>query len=153
MLQPPAIASTFPRASRAIHADSLLPGLAILGLLIILLAGWLLWMLLFTIPFTVTSQSAQVTPDALVVADFPADALTQIEPGQHARFRPDSDGSVAATVAEVDTQHGRVWLLLPTDHDTHRRLHPGLAGEVSIVVRRQSPFSLILEAAGMETSP
>lgn len=160
MIQHSSIPSAFPRAARAVHADSLYPGLAILVTLMVLLAGWLLWMVVFKIPFYATSQSARVTPDAMVVASFPGGALAQIQPGQMALFLPDtetsnlpsSSGTLVATVAEVDTRRGRVLLLLPDDPEAHSLLYPGLSGQVHVVVRKQSPLSLIVEAARMGAS-
>lgn len=155
----PTSSTAFPRSTRALHADSLVPGLAILIILMVLLLGWLLWLLLFQIPFYATSQSARVTPEALVVADFPADVLSQIRPGQEALFVPAARGNPAAqgraltaSVVEIDTVQRKVWLLFTADPEAQRQLAPGLRGEARVVVEKRSPLSLILEAVGMDLS-
>lgn len=154
-----ASSSAFPRSTRAIHADSLVPGLAILSILVLLLLGWLLWLLLFKIPFYQTSQAAQVTPDALVVADFSPEVLSQISLYQEALFVPAargeaaaSVGTLAATVVDIDRATGQVWLLLRADDETLRQLAPGLPGQARVVVRERTPLSLIIEAVGMDLS-
>jgi hypothetical protein len=113
---------------------------------------------LFKVPFYQTSQSAQVTPEAMVVADFPLAVLSQIHPGQEALFVPslENDGAtttgetLTARVAEVDTTQGRVWLLLTADRAAQSHLYPGLSGQVQVVVKKQSPLSLIVEAVRMD---
>jgi hypothetical protein len=158
MTSPTARTTLFPRSTRAIHADSLAPGLAILIVLMVLLFAWILWLVLFNVPFYQTSQSAQVTPEAMVVADFPLAVLSQIHPGQEALFVPslEKDGAtttgktLTARVAEVDTTQGRVWLLLTADRAAQSHLYPGLPGQVQVVVKEQSPLSLIVEAVRMD---
>lgn len=160
MAQRPALTALFPRSSRAIHADSLAPGLAILVTLMVLLLGWMLWLLFFKVPFYQTSQAAQVTPEALIVADFPRDLLSQIEFGQAALFVPGaatdtpagSGNALTATVVEVDPEQGQVWLMLTEERTAASRLTAGQPGQVHVVVREASPLVLILEAAGMGSS-
>ncbi len=160
MIPQPARLSAFPRSTRAIHADSLAPGLAILIIVMLLLLAWLLWLMLFRVPFYQTSQSAHVTPDALVVAVFSPDVLAQIQSGQAALFVPTVEpdgvsafgGALTATVVEIDPDSGQVWLLLTADRATQSQLYPDLSGQVRVVVREQSPLSLILEAVGMNLS-
>lgn len=160
MAERPAITAPFPRSTRAIHADSLAPGLAILATLMVLLLGWLLWLLLFRVPFYQTSQSAEVTPDALVVGTFPLEALPQIQLGQAALFVPgaatgslaEADNALPATVVEIDPTTGQVWFLLTADRATRSRLPPGVVGQVHVVVHEASPLALILEAAGIRSS-
>lgn len=158
MSKQPAPAAAFPRSTRAIHADSLAPGLAILIILMLVLVGWLLWLVLFKVPFYEISQSAQVTPDATIVAEFSGVALSQIQFGQAARFVPQPEAgtangqnsAVTATVVDIDTAEGLVWLV--PDRAAQSRLYTGLSGQVFVVIREQSPFSLIIEAVGLHSS-
>lgn len=111
--------------------------------------------MLFKVPFYQTSESAQVTPEALVVANFSADVLPYIQFGQDALFVPGIEAdSVAgkpltATVVDVDTAQGQVLFVLTADRAAQSQLYPGLSGQVRVVVRKRSPLSLLLESAGM----
>jgi hypothetical protein len=160
MTQRPAISSTFPRSTRAIHADSLAPGLAILIILLLLMLGGGFWLVLFKVPFYQTSQSAHITPEATIVAEFTPDVLPQIQVGQEAVFVPDSEtGSLnetgnplSATVVEVDPDLGQVWLLLTAERDAQSQLAVGMSGQVRVVVEEQSPLALIVKSVGMDLS-
>lgn len=160
MMQRPVITSTFPRSTRVIHADSLAPGLAILIILMLLLLAGGLWLVLFSVPFYQTSQSAHVTPDATIVASFSPEVLQQIQTGQEALFVPDAEAggltetgnTLNATVVDIDAERGQVWLLLDANRAAHSQLFPGLPGQVHVVVDEQSPLSLIIESVGMDVS-
>lgn len=159
MTSPPVRASAFPRSARAIQTDSLAPGLAILIVLVLVLLAWVLWLVFFKVPFTQTSQSAQITPDALVVADFPPAVAAQIRTGQDAVFIPATDlerlsgrsTPLSATVVEVDTT-GQAWLLLTASEELQSQLYPGLTGQVQVVVQERSPLSLILDSVRLNAS-
>lgn len=150
--------AAFPRSSRVLHADSLVPGLATLILLKLVLVAWVLWLVLFQIPFYQISQSAEVTPEAMLVAAFPRDTIAQIQAGQEALFVPAAESGLPeshplrARVVEVDHASGQVWLLLLADRAAQSGFYAGLPGQVHVVVQKRSPLSLVLQAIGMDVS-
>jgi hypothetical protein len=60
------------------------------------------------------------------------------------------NSAVTATVVDIDTAEGLVWLV--PDRAAQSRLYTGLSGQVFVVIREQSPFSLIIEAVGLHSS-
>lgn len=150
------MAKPFSYALRTIHADSLQPGLVILALLLCLLligAGWLFF---FPLPRYVSSPEAQVTSDAVVEARFPAETLPSLEIGLPADFLPASSSpalssSLPVTVVAIDMDTGRVWLA-PDNPADQRLLTLDQPGQVQVVVAYDTPFAVLLQAAGLETT-
>jgi hypothetical protein len=76
---------TFSRSLRAIQNDRHTPSVAILVLLGLVLAGWMAWFFVGSLPVYVNSSQYEPAKDGNVVAFFAAGDLAMLRPGQQGK--------------------------------------------------------------------
>lgn len=154
----------FSRSMRSLNTDSFRPSLVGLFFAIVLLTAWAAWFFLARVTLYEISQTARVTKEGMVVADFPPEALGRIRPGQPALLRfggdvGDQAGTIPAIVANVTNQaregRVRVELFALVDAAFPGPLQEGLTGQVEIEVEHVSPATLVVRASGqfLDTPP
>lgn len=140
---------------RSLNADSFRPSLAGMFFAMAFLGAWAAWFFLARITLYETSQTARVTQDQTIVADFEAEALGRIRRGQLATLRLNGNvgeqaQAIPAIVLRVADQaqegQGQVELYALVNADSVP-LQDGLTGRVEIKVEHISPATLILRAS------
>ncbi len=141
---------------RSLNADSFRPSLAGLLFAMAILGAWAAWFFLARITLYETSQTARVTRDQMIVADFDPEALRRIRRGQLATLRLDAAAgeqakaipAIVLRVADHAQQgQGQVELYALANTDSVP-LQEGLTGRVEIKVEHISPATLVMRASG-----
>ncbi len=150
------MSSQFPRSATLIQSRNLRPALIGIIIFIFLVILWGGWFLFAQVSFYETSQSAILSSEGIIVADFPQDALTHIQQGQTALFKViDSTGQpqqISATVAIVDRSQNQIKLIPTVDDATVLgALTHGMPGQVDVIIEQLSPATLILKSAGLRS--
>ncbi|MBN1486787.1 MAG: hypothetical protein JW981_04045 [Anaerolineae bacterium] len=147
----------FSRSMRSLQADSSRPTLFGMGLAAILMAAWLAWFFLGNITIYESSQSAKVTPDGYIIAQFSPESLAKIKQGQYALLRingtPSEDAYtrlavVTDTYPAIPEKEGQVKLFILLDEVTPVPPPAGTTGQVDIEVEYISPALLVMRASG-----
>ncbi len=151
------MSASFSRSIRTMRTKTSGGPVIVLLVVVLFLAGWLVWLVGARVPVYALSETAVLTTPAEVTAQFPPDALSQIAPGQSAWLRlddfpADTYGLVAATVVTMDEtlQDGRFQATLRLNPPTDSQIpfQPGLTGVVEIEVEKVTPAALLLRTAG-----
>jgi hypothetical protein len=142
---------------RAIQADR--GGMALTGLVValLLLLLWIGWFLFARISIYERGPILRTSGDGLILAEFPAEALERLHPGQVAWVRPtgaaaQTIGRLPAYVIEAPTLNRAelhpVELYVEVTPENYEVLANGFTGQVEVEVEQLSPAVLILRATG-----
>jgi hypothetical protein len=138
----------FARTIRALDADDFRGSNIALALVLVLLAGWTVWLLRGAVPQYQTTRDVRSEANRFV-ATFPPRALDQLRPGQSATVQFDGSAIPAKVGAiAIDAANGQVRaILLPATEDSiataSRRPTQAL-----IEVERVSPATVLMRAIG-----
>lgn len=143
----------FSRTTRALSIDSYRASRIGMILAILLLLLLVAWFFLAKITLYEISPEVTYTESGRILANFPAETIGRIEPGQAAIVRL-SNGSeqqpvtLPAVVYGTDPTNNQVELLLMTN-DLPSNLVPGaLPGQAEVEVEYISPINLVMRASG-----
>jgi len=143
----------FSRSVRSIQADSLVPVSVGIAFLTLLMVGWILWLFLAQVPTYATSTMAIFQPEGYIIAEFPSDALEDIQRKQAAQFQPVTPTRnarpIPLLVADIDETTGQVRLILQIDPHEFPLPPIGTTGQVQVIVKQTSPVLIVLRAAGL----
>ncbi len=174
------MSSPFSRTMRSLKSDNFYVSLAGLFVAAVLLILWGIWFFTAKVTFYEVSRNVHVTNKESVVtefpsdmrgvvqrtlatrtrvvmADFPAEAMETIKPGQAALLNLDGKigkqtGAISAIVSNVTylpQGGGRIELLAETDANAPNPLEEGIGGEVKIEVEYITPVALVMRASGL----
>lgn len=145
------MAIAFPRSLRALRQNSFRPTLIILGLAMLLLSLWGLWFFGSRLPLYVTANSWQVQRNGALAAQFDAQTLARLRPGQPAWVKFPANGptpaqTLTAQVFDVPLSADEPVILYLTGAQA---LPPNINGTLEVAVEYVSPAVLTLRAAGL----
>ena len=169
------MSNTFSRTMRSLSADSYTTSLVWLGISLLLLIFWCLWFFTAKVTIYKTSIKARLTKDERitanfphgafrvqeirqnrVIAEFPAEDMPDIRPGQSAEIYLDGDegkkaGTLHAFVTEIAYIKGKpiVELFTVLNVDSPIRLREGLTGKVMVKTRYTSPAAMVMQISGL----
>ena len=152
------MSSPFSRTIRSLHADSFLSVLIGVFIALVILIAWGIWFFFAQVTLYEKSQSARITGE-IVVAEFPAQLLHNIQPTRPARLYLDGAigqqvGIISAVVTDVINPSqteptGQVKLFAFVDANSPIRLQKELTGQVEIEVEHLSPAQLVMRVSGL----
>lgn len=149
------MAVDFSRTTRALDADGYRLVLIALAVAVLLLLAWGVWFFRAEVGFYQISETARVTEDGTIVAEFPPDASDRIGYGRPALFLPDDVNSdvpesVPVTVTEVQRRASglRVILVVAGHTGSGLLLAEGTTGRVQVETDRLTPAQLVLRLSG-----
>lgn len=155
------VQTTFSRSLRTIEKRHGWKTAVFLLLPLLLLAAWLAWFFLATVPVYQTSSQATFTSASRLTAYFPPTALQHVQTGQAAQLRLDdfpwtTYGTVEATIIAVEKQvrDGLVAIELAIDDpNSSLPLQRGLTTQVEIETAQLAPIELLLQTVSQRLQP
>jgi hypothetical protein len=143
----------FSRSTRSLSRDRYRPAVIGLVLAILTLIALIAWLFLARVTLYQTSTSAVLNQDGQVVAGFPSEVFSQIQPGQSALLRLGQGSDqrpVTIPLIVFDTQGGEDSVILViSDYSDLPALPAGeVEGRVDVETDTTSPFELLLRASG-----
>ncbi len=143
----------FSRSTRSLTLDSFRPALIGLGFAILILLALILWFFLAKVTLYQSSSTATLGKDGQIIASFPAEAFSQIKPGQAAVLRLGQEGdqrpiSVPAMVFDTQGGNENVILIVKDAGNLPEALTEDLPGRVDVEVEYISPANLLGRASG-----
>lgn len=157
------MSSPFSRTMRSVQADSVYPTLVGLIVAIIIFIAWNTWFFFAQVTLYEKSQSARLFKGEIVIAEFSAETLSRIQPGQPARLNIDgklgkSVGTIPALVTDIINPPkmtpritGQVKLFAFTKPVPLIRSQDELTGTVEIEVGHLTPAQWVLRTSGLFT--
>lgn len=145
----------FSRSLRSLNIDSFRASRIGLFLAIGNILLLLIWFSSAKVTLYEVSSELEIANDATLVAQFPAESMARLYPGQSALVRIDAGQdqpliTIPSIVIGVDTKNNKVELLMMTDDLPAGLLEGGVEGkaEVEVEVEYVTPAELVMRASG-----
>jgi hypothetical protein len=135
------------------HMDGFRPSIIGLVLGIIVVFSLLVWFFLAQVTLYRSSETATLSPEGMISAEFPSETIAQIQPGQSGVWRMETGQdqrpvAIPVIVYEIHPGGNQVTFYATDTTALPDPIPEGLKGRVDVEVEYVTPADLVLRASG-----